>query len=496
MVRAACGRAVSRLALAGVFLLISAGTARADTKTLTLQITAGVGAIASDVAGVGCERPAATDPAPTTCPFTVDANAVVKLTAAPGPGYRHEIWNPGTECSVQLECTVDMRGFDQTRDVGFPPAGRLRIITAGHGTVTASPPGVLPAPSDYPAASTCPSPESCELDFVPGTQVALAAAPDAALTPDGHRPSFARWSPLECPGVLDCRVTVGADPVTVAATFDPLRVGVLASGNGSVTSDPSGIDCPAVKCSLELPVGTPVTLTAHSGEAVEWTTGCDSVQGARCEASASADPWWVGVRFGTADPPGIPPRIGVTFRVLHGGSGRGVVQGRRINCGNTCSADYTFGEREHLVADPSSGSVFAGWHGACARDPVCVVPVGPVDAVRAIFDTVGSGDGSGRGGGGGKPRLSVRGLRIAVRGHGRRRAIIVRVAVNRAARATLRLTRGRRVLARATYRLHRGANRLRLRVRRPAGRGRARIVLRVSSAGRTRTVARGVRLPR
>ncbi|MEW6368591.1 MAG: hypothetical protein AB1714_28515 [Acidobacteriota bacterium] len=48
------------------------------------------------------------------------------------------------------------------------------------------------------------------------------------------------------------------------------RLDVTVTGNGSVTSDPQGIDCPG-DCSEDFPVTTPVTLTA--GPATGWKLG-------------------------------------------------------------------------------------------------------------------------------------------------------------------------------------------------------------------------------
>jgi hypothetical protein len=420
--------------------------------------------------------------------------------------------------------------------LGFVPqahAGTLKIIVAGPGSVTLDPPGkhvTTPGGAGTVGPSTCKdgvregAHDACLFDYDPGTPVTLRASPNAA-PPGGPIPSLARWSPLECFGVAECRVIVGEGVTEAAATFNPLSVQVRAFGPGSVTSVPAGINCdPGVAdstCIVELEAGTPVTLTAHSSETVQWTLGCDSSEGPTCSTSASSEPWWVFVHFGPEPVPpefgpgNRPPRILVRFSVLKGGSGQGSVRGGKVDCGTTCSAEYDeFGQRERLVASPAPGSTFAGWRGACGTAPGCVVPVGIVGSVRAIFDKVpqqsgGSGGTGGTGGSGGSggtrrpppapPRhtnLSVSGVRVSVAGRGQRRTLIVRVVVNRSAAAAVRLVRGRRVLAQRSYRLRRGANRLQLHVPRRVSPGNALVRLRVNSAGGVRTIVRSVRLRR
>jgi hypothetical protein len=56
-----------------------------------------------------------------------------------------------------------------------------------------------------------------------------------------------------------------------------------------------------------------------------------------------------------------------TLTVNKTGNGMGTVTSTPagINCGSTCSSDYTDGTQVELIASPTSGSSFAGWSGAC-----------------------------------------------------------------------------------------------------------------------------------
>ena len=58
-----------------------------------------------------------------------------------------------------------------------------------------------------------------------------------------------------------------------------------------------------------------------------------------------------------------------------------------LNCGNSCSAFALKGTAVTLTANPASGTVFAGWSGACAgTSPTCTVTVdGPVQVGAAFL---------------------------------------------------------------------------------------------------------------
>jgi Divergent InlB B-repeat domain len=70
-----------------------------------------------------------------------------------------------------------------------------------------------------------------------------------------------------------------------------LTVAISGSGTGTVTSVPSGINCPGT-CGAQFSTGSSVTLTAtpNSGSTFgSWTSGCTSMQGNSCSVVLSAD---------------------------------------------------------------------------------------------------------------------------------------------------------------------------------------------------------------
>lgn len=79
-----------------------------------------------------------------------------------------------------------------------------------------------------------------------------------------------------------------------------------------------------------------------------------------------------------------------TLAVTRIGDGSGTVTSmpNGISCGTSCSAMFQSGQRVTLGAQPDSGSVFAGWSGACTgTDPAqCQVTVIDLVTVRATFN--------------------------------------------------------------------------------------------------------------
>jgi hypothetical protein len=74
--------------------------------------------------------------------------------------------------------------------------------------------------------------------------------------------------------------------------------------------------------------------------------------------------------------------------VTKAGSGTGVVTSNPagINCGSDCSNEYAVGTSVTLTANPSGGSSFAGWSGACTgASSTCTVAMSEARSVEARF---------------------------------------------------------------------------------------------------------------
>jgi virginiamycin B lyase len=125
----------------------------------------------------------------------------------------------------------------------------------GSGNVTSNVP--LNNPINCSASSN-----QCSVEFLTGQAVTLSASASAGS-------SFAGWSGGGCSGTGSCTVTLSA-ATTVTATFtaDPqsveLSIALPGTGGGTVTSNPSGINC-GTTCNASFTAGTQITLTAAAG---------------------------------------------------------------------------------------------------------------------------------------------------------------------------------------------------------------------------------------
>ncbi|HEY0663337.1 MAG TPA: hypothetical protein VGD18_01895, partial [Thiobacillaceae bacterium] len=83
-----------------------------------------------------------------------------------------------------------------------------------------------------------------------------------------------------------------------------------------------------------------------------------------------------------------PPVSTFNLSVSRSGSGGGTVTSSPagINCGATCSASFTSGTVVTLVAAPATGSVFAGWSGACTGTGSCTTTMSTSRSVVATFN--------------------------------------------------------------------------------------------------------------
>src|SRR5437899_2559725 len=158
----------------------------------------------------------------------------------------------------------------------------------------------------------------------------------------------------------------GSTTLTVRARFS-LAVIREGTGNGTVTSNPPGIDCGA-NCSASYDGGTVVTLTATSAPDSTfegWTGGGCSGTGP-CTVTLTANTT-VFARFGVAR---------FTLSVNRDGSGTVTSNPPGINCGTTCSASYDSGTQVTLTATPDFLWAFAGWSGGgCSGTGRCTVTI-------------------------------------------------------------------------------------------------------------------------
>jgi len=155
------------------------------------------------------------------------------------------------------------------------------------------------------------------------------------------------------------------------------RLSVWVAGNGTVTSDPAGIDCrkDSGPCSAEYAAGTVVNLTADPdpGESfIGWGGDC-SGSNATCSVTMGEDrsvyasftqPYYrLSVYVYGSDPGGNRTGGGNVTSEPPGISCNGWDQGGTT--GGNCTAVFPRGTVVNLTATPDPGWSFTGWGGAC-----------------------------------------------------------------------------------------------------------------------------------
>lgn len=156
---------------------------------------------------------------------------------------------------------------------------------------------------------------------------------------------------------------------------------LVTSINGTVTSNPSGIDCGST-CSADYEPETSVTLTASANDGYTFT----GWSGGGCSGTGNCTLTMNEAKSVTANYAVTIYNLAVT----KSGSGTGTVTGSDdlINCGSTCSVNYETGKSVVLTASATGGFIFSGWSGACTGTAPCTVAMTSAKTVTATFITV------------------------------------------------------------------------------------------------------------
>jgi hypothetical protein len=330
-------------------------TATFDTAPAPVTLTVnkagtGTGTVTSDPAGINCGG---------DCSESYVQGTVVTLTATAAAGSRFTGWSG--PCSGTGTCTVTMNS-ETTATATFVPVYTLTVTKQGDGTGTVT--------SD-PAGINCGV--ECAFVYISGVQVTLTATAAAGSV-------FTGWSGCDTSSGNTCTVTMVTNKF-VYATFVPastLTVVKTGSGSGTVTSEPSGINCGA-DCSDAYPQGMAVTLAASpaaDSTFTGWSGGGCSGTGT-CQVIMNADTT-VTAAFTAVR----------TLTVTKSGTGSGTVTSEPagISCGTDCSESYALGTFVTLTAVPSLGSAFAGWSGGgCSGLAGCTVALDSDLTVDAAF---------------------------------------------------------------------------------------------------------------
>jgi hypothetical protein len=317
----------------------------------------GVGTVKSELAGINCGS---------ACAAEYDLSSQVTLIATPDAHSSFAGWT-GCGSVVANQCKVTMSAAKSvSAEFAAIPQQTLTVAETGAGTVTSEPAGI--------ECSSGP----CSEHFNEDSTVTLTA------TPVPHN-RFLGWGGVDCDEstATTCQVQMSAAKA-LAASFAPIpqqTLTVQTSGEGTLTSEPVGIDCAAGSCSEHFDEGATVTLTAtpaiHSQ--VAWG-GCSAVPSpTQCEVKMS-EAKSVSATF-------TPIHHLLTVTVVGAGSvsaSSGALSGCSASAGS-CSSSYAEGDTVTLSASPAAGSSFAGFSGACGGTGPCHLTIAADTAVTANF---------------------------------------------------------------------------------------------------------------
>ena len=160
-----------------------------------------------------------------------------------------------------------------------------------------------------------------------------------------------------------------------------LTVQSAGTGTGTVTSNPSGINC-GTTCSASFGIGTSVTLTATPSTGstfADWSGACSGT--GTCAVTLTANTSVTATFNLTAS--------GILLTVQSAGTGAGTVTSSPsgINCPQTCAASFTKGTNVVLTAAPATGTTFAGWSGLCTGLTTCNLTLNASTTATATFET-------------------------------------------------------------------------------------------------------------
>jgi hypothetical protein len=257
------------VSLSTLMFIVSCGGSMSSTASpgsgqLSVQPTgSGAGTVNSAPSGIDCKP---------TCSASFKVGTQVVLTAAPASNSMFAGW--GGACSGTGTCTVTVAG-SASAVATFSVLPQLSVTRngTGQGTVVSNLPGI-----------NCG--QTCSASFGPGATVTLTATP-------GTNSYFTGWSGGGCSGNgSSCTITLNQN-TAVSATFALLPVLTVVrngTGQGTVTSNPSGINC-GQTCQADFTPGESVTLTETPGTNSTfsgWSGGGCSGNGSTCTVTMSS----------------------------------------------------------------------------------------------------------------------------------------------------------------------------------------------------------------
>ncbi len=233
------------------------------TYTLTVnRAGTGTGTVTSSPTGINCGS---------TCSTTLNSGTAVALTATPASGSTFAGWSGNCTAAGSVTMTGNMTCAATFNSSGYTLTSAVvnEVTSSGtpNGTIVSSPAGI-----------NCGT--DCSENYPAGQMITLTPTPAA-------NSKFKGWT-----GHADCAdgsVKIDANKTCTATfTLNTLNLSVSKTGNGTVTSTPSGVNC-GTACSFNFVAGTAVTLKATPDAGfvfAGWSGGCTGT--ADCKITLSS----------------------------------------------------------------------------------------------------------------------------------------------------------------------------------------------------------------
>ena len=333
-------------------------------------------------------RPVQCGPAPSSCSFNFDFGTVVQLQAQDSAGSGNlafnqwsapcpDASNPRCDLTITQNTTVSA-----TFESDLIP---ITIETAGLGSVVEL--DRLPGEPAIRCGDIFPREErSCSRLAREGDTIRLSATP-RAQTGETFRAFEARMgqiTPCQNSEAAECLFTLGATRVDLRAIFmEPLTIGQFI-GEGSVVSNPSGINCQTARqgtCAHPFDFGTQVTLTATpepTSNFVEWSITATITDTNSALTLPISRPQTLDAIFGHT----------LTLNVIDDGLIQLEPDGQQCDSQQSpCRYIFRDGTRPNLTANPRIGSGFMSWSGleTCTTESTCAVPMNENRNISASF---------------------------------------------------------------------------------------------------------------
>jgi pimeloyl-ACP methyl ester carboxylesterase len=369
---------------------ITTVTVNPAPQSSTLEVSfagSGSGGVTSNPQGISCRA---------NCSYAFPSNASVTLIAWPDTGMVVSGWS-GCSTQTSSTCTVSMDSSksvtvtfvtQQSNQLSPPTLNAVQISgsaisplgtfswsqvthNAGYRILVATQKSALPIDPNSPSCSS-----SCLINLTVGANVTSYTSAANTLAPGttyfwqvhalaGTGYSYGVWSNV---GTFSTSQSPGQVQVTLQG-----------SGTGTVTSSPSGINCPGV-CSASFAANTAVTLSATASigsQFLQWGGAC---AGASCTVSAT------GIQTVFAN-----FNLNSNYTLTLGISGTGTVTSTdgKINCtylSGTCIASYPSGTTVVLNGTPGTNYTLGGWSGACSGTGSCSVVMNQNQFAMAAFN--------------------------------------------------------------------------------------------------------------